>query len=312
MKNIFGLGKRIVLFIAVNLLVLLTLTLLASVILHFFPHLGRRSSNPLLVLGIFSLIFGMGGAFISLALSRMMAKWMMGVQVIDPNTDHPELRRLVEMVHGFAQRAGLPAMPEVGIYDAPEVNAFATGPSKSRSLVAVSSGLLREMNRSEAEGVVAHEIAHIANGDMVTMTLVQGVINAFVIFLSRIFGFIAAQALGSRNSDDDRPGLGDWLIQTVCVMVFEILFTLLGAIVVAWFSRQREFRADAGGMLLAGKDQMVGALRALQRLHDPAHMAADTGFQALKISGKAGGFLALFSTHPPLEERIAYLESLGR
>ena len=313
MKNIFGLGKRIVLFIAVNLLVMITLSLVASVILHFFPHLfGRRSANPLLVLGIFSLIFGMGGAFISLALSRMMAKWMMGVQVIDPNTDHPELRRLVEMVHGFAQRAGLPAMPEVGIYDAPEVNAFATGPSKSRSLVAVSSGLLREMNRSEAEGVVAHEIAHIANGDMVTMTLVQGVINAFVIFLSRIFGFIAAQALGSRNSDDDRPGLGDWLIQTVCVMVFEILFTLLGTIVVAWFSRQREFRADAGGMLLAGKDQMVGALRALQRLHDPAHMAADTGFQALKISGKAGGFLALFSTHPPLEERIAYLESLGR
>lgn len=315
MKNFFQMGKRVFLFIAVNLLVMVTLSIVLSVVLHFFPELGRRSGNWLGYLAVFSLVFGMGGAFISLAMSRLMAKWMMGVHVIEPNTSDPELRELVRMVHGYAQRAGLPAMPEVGIYDSPDVNAFATGPSKSRSLVAVSTGLLQRMNRAEAEGVIAHEVAHIANGDMVTMTLVQGVINAFVIFLSRVLGFLAAQALrGNRSSDDDRPGFGDYLIQSLLVMVFEVIFTLLGSIVVAWFSRKREFRADAGGMLLAGKDRMVGALRALQRIYDPrlAAEGADSGFQALKISGQTGGLLALLSTHPPLEERIAHLESLGR
>jgi len=317
MKNFLQMGKRFFLFIAVNLLVMLTLTIVFQIVLHIFPQLGGRRGTEgwLRYLAVFSLIMGMGGAFISLALSRVMAKWMMGVQVIDPRTNDPELRELVRMVHGYAQRAGLPAMPEVGIYDSPDVNAFATGPSKSRSLVAVSTGLLQQMNRTETEGVIAHEVAHIANGDMVTMTLVQGIINAFVIFLSRVLAFVAAQALaGSRSSEDDRPGIGQALIEFVLVIVFEILFTMLGAIVVAWFSRKRELRADAGGMLLAGKAQMVGALRALQRIYDPqlASEGATTGIQALKISGKSGGFLALFSTHPPLEERIAHLERLGR
>ena len=315
MKNFLQMGKRFFLFVAVNLLVMITLSIVLSVVLHFFPELARGRGNWLGYLAVFSLLFGMGGAFISLAMSRMMAKWMMGVQVIDPHTHDPELRELVQMVHGFAKRAGLPALPEVGIYESPEVNAFATGPSKARSLVAVSTGLLHQMRRHEVEGVIAHEVAHIANGDMVTMTLVQGIVNAFVIFLSRVLGFLAAQALrGNRSSDDDRPGFGDYLIQSILVMVFEVLFTLLGTIVVAWFSRQREFRADAGGMLLAGKEQMVGALRALQRIYDPRLAAEDTssGFASLKISGKAGGFMALFSTHPPLEERIAHLESLGR
>lgn len=317
MKNFLQMGKRFFLFIAVNLLVMLTLTIVFQIVLHFFPQIGGRRGTQgwLGYLAVFSLIMGMGGAFISLAMSRMMAKWMMGVQVIDPSTNDPELRELVRMVHGYAQRAGLPAMPEVGIYDSPDVNAFATGPSKSRSLVAVSTGLLQQMNRTETEGVIAHEVAHIANGDMVTMTLVQGIINAFVIFLSRVLAFLAAQALaGNRNSDDDRPGIGQALIEFALVIVFEILFTMLGAIVVAWFSRQREFRADAGGMLLAGKAQMGGALRALQRIYDPqlASEGATSGIQALKISGKSGGFLALFSTHPPLEERIAHLERLGR
>jgi len=314
MKNFLQMGKRFFLFIAVNLLVMITLSIVLSVVLHFFPQLARGRGNALGYLAVFSLIFGMGGAFISLAMSRMMAKWMMGVQVIDPDTTDPEARELVRMVHGFAKRAGLPTMPEVGIYDSPDVNAFATGPSKARSLVAVSTGLLHQMNRTEAEGVVAHEVAHIANGDMVTMTLVQGIINAFVIFLSRVLAFLAAQALSGNRSNDDRPSIGNSLIQMVFVILFEILFTLLGSIVVAWFSRTREFRADAGGMLLAGKASMVGALRALQRIYDPQTAAAEagSGFQALQISGKSGGFLALFSTHPPLEERIAHLESLGR
>ena len=317
MKNFLQMGKRFFLFIAVNLLVMITLGIVLSVVLHFFPQIGGRrgTSGWLGYMAVFSLVFGIGGAFISLAISRMMAKWMMGVHVIDPNTSDPEARDLVRMVHGFAKRAGLPAMPEVGVYESADVNAFATGPSKSRSLVAVSSGLLHQMNRTETEGVIAHEVAHIANGDMVTMTLVQGIINAFVIFLSRVLAFLAAQALrGNRSSDDDRPSIGSSLMEMVFVIVFEILFTLLGSIVVAWFSRKREFRADAGGMLLAGKPQMVGALRALQRIYDPqlAAQAAGSGYQALQISGKSGGFMALFSTHPPLEERIAHLESLGR
>ncbi|MBI5802034.1 MAG: protease HtpX [Verrucomicrobia bacterium] len=310
-------GKRFFLFIAVNLLVMVTLGIVLSVVLHFFPQIGGRrgTSGWLGYMAVFSLVFGMGGAFISLAISRMMAKWMMGVRLVDPNTSDPEARELVRMVHGFATRAGLPAMPEVGVYESADVNAFATGPSKSRSLVAVSTGLLHQMNRTETEGVIAHEVAHIANGDMVTMTLVQGIINAFVIFLSRVLAFLAAQAMrGSRSSDDDRPSIGHSLMEMVFVIAFEILFTLLGSIVVAWFSRKREFRADAGGMLLAGKPQMVGALRALQRIYDPqlASQAAGSGYQALQISGKSGGFMALFSTHPPLEERIAHLESLGR
>lgn len=317
MKSFLQMGKRFFLFLAVNLLVMITLGIVLSVVLHFFPQIGGRrgTSGWLGYMVVFSLVFGMGGAFISLAISRMMAKWMMGVQVIDPNTNDPEARELVRMVHSFAQRAGLPKMPEVGIYDSPEVNAFATGPSKSRSLVAVSTGLLHQMNRTETEGVIAHEVAHIANGDMVTMTLVQGIINAFVIFLSRVLAFLAAQALGgNKNSDDDRRSIGSSIMEMVFVILFEILFTLLGSIVVAWFSRQREFRADAGGMLLAGKAQMIGALRGLQRIYDPQHAGegASSGMQSLQISGKSGGFLALFSTHPPLEERIAYLESLGR
>ena len=317
MKNFMQMGKRFFLFIAVNLLVMITLGIVLSIVLHFFPQIGGRrgTSGWLGYMAVFSLVFGFGGAFISLAISRMMAKWMMGVRVIDPNTNDPEARELVRMVHGFAKRAGLPAMPEVGVYESADVNAFATGPSKSRSLVAVSTGLLHQMNRTETEGVIAHEVAHIANGDMVTMTLVQGIINAFVIFLSRVLAFLASQALrGKSSSNDDRPSFGSSLMEMVFVIVFEILFTLLGSIVVAWFSRKREFRADAGGMLLAGKPQMVGALRALQRIYNPqvAAQASGSGYQALQISGKSGGLMALFSTHPPLEERIAHLENLGR
>jgi len=237
-----------------------------------------------------------------------MAKWMMGVKVIPPNAMDPTLRELVDTVHGLARGAGLPKLPEVGVYESDDVNAFATGPTKSRALVAVSTGFLNRMGDREVAGVLGHEVAHIANGDMVTMTLIQGVINAFVMFLSRVLAFVVSQALRSR---DDRDSGGGWL-QFLLVMVFQIVFSILGSIVVCWFSRWREFRADAGGARLAGRENMINALRALGRLHDPEVAAAEAkhaqAFQSLKISGKRGGFLSLLSTHPPIEERIARLE----
>jgi len=299
----FGqISKRIFLMVVVNILVVTTISLVLALLRagHYFPEHGLTG------LAVFCLVWGFGGAFISLGLSRVMAKWMMGVRVIPPNTPDPGLRELVETVHGLARAAGLPTLPEVGIYDSDDVNAFATGPTKSRALVAVSTGMLRRMGSREVDGVLGHEVAHIANGDMVTMTLIQGVINAFVLFLSRILAFIVSQALRSR---DDRGG--GWL-QFLLVIVFQIILSILGAIVVCWFSRWREFRADAGGARLAGRENMINALRALRRLYDPDLAAAEAkraqAFQSLKISGKRGGFFALFATHPPLEKRIARLE----
>jgi len=269
---------------------------------NYFPQGGLQG------LAVFCLVWGFGGAFISLGLSRLMAKWMMGVRVIPPNTADPTLREVVETVHALARGAGLPKLPEVGIYESDEVNAFATGPSKSRALVAVSTGLLQRMGSREVEGVLGHEVTHIANGDMVTMTLIQGVINAFVMFLSRVLAFVISQALRSR---DDRGGGGG--LQFLLVIVFQIVLSILGSLVVCWFSRWREFRADAGGARLAGRENMIGALRALRRLHDPELAAAEAhraqAFQSLKISGQPGGFLALLATHPPLEKRIARLEA---
>src|SRR5437667_2628164 len=295
-------SKRIFLFLAVNTLVVLTISMVLSV-LGVRYRLGAGLYVPLLV---FCLVWGMAGAFISLALSRLMAKWFMGVEVIDPRTSDPGLQELVQMVHGLAQRARLPAMPEVGIYDSPEVNAFATGPSRTRSLVAVSRGLLQAVRRGELEGVLAHEIAHIANGDMVTMTQIQGIINAFVMFLARVLAFVVSQAMRSR--DNERGG--NYFLQYILIHLFEFVFMLLGAIVVCWFSRQREFRADAGGARYTSREQMIGALEALRRVHEtPAIAAAGQAdsFQTLKISGKPGH---LFATHPPHQERIARLKNL--
>ncbi|MBI3878474.1 MAG: protease HtpX [Verrucomicrobia bacterium] len=297
--------KRVFLFLAVNLLVLLTISIVLS-LLGVHRHIG--GDRNFFTLLIFCGLYGFAGAFISLALSRLMAKWMMGVEVIPPDTDDPAARALVSLVHELAQNARLPAMPQVGVYESPEVNAFATGPTRSRSLVAVSSGLLQNMERNQLRGVLAHEIAHIANGDMVTMTLIQGVINAFVMFFARIAAWAVSNAL--RRNDDDRPS---YFIQSILVFVFEIAFSLLGSIVTCWFSRWREFRADAGGAHYGGKQNMISALRGLQRLHDEPRAAAqgDGAFAALKISGGGGGLMALlFSTHPPLESRIAALEQL--
>ncbi len=296
-------AKRVVLLLVVNLLVMTTV----SIVLGLFGVGRYLPSGNLTGLAVICLVWGFAGALISLALSRLMAKWMMGVQVIPPNTDDPTLRELVQTVHELAQRARLPAMPEVGIYDSPEPNAFATGPTRSRSLVAVSTGLLHGMHPREVAGVLGHEIAHVANGDMVTMTLIQGVINSFVLFLSRILAFVVSQAMRSR--DDERGG--GWM-EFLLAQVFQIVLSILGSVVVCWFSRWREFRADAGGARFAGRENMVGALRALQRQFDPELAAAEAhrapAFQSLKISGRPGGLLALFSTHPPLEERIARVE----
>jgi heat shock protein HtpX len=296
-------ARRITLFIVVNLLVMLTLVAIASLFFH-----GRAAQFGYDNLFLWCLVIGMGGAFISLAISRWMAKRMMGVQVIDPNTTDPVEQHLVETVHHLARAAGLPAMPEVGIYDSPEVNAFATGPSQSSALVAVSSGLLRNMRQSDIEGVLGHEITHVANGDMVTMTLIQGVVNAFAMFLAEV----VAIALSQGSSRDDNRG-GNFFVQWMVYNLVYNVFALLGSIVVNWFSRWREFRADAGGARLAGRDHMISALKALKAIHEIG--ADQTGkqqpaFQALKISGKAEGILGLlFADHPPLDERIARLEN---
>ncbi len=295
-------SKRLLLFLAVNFLVVMTISLVLSV-LGVRYRLGSGQYGSLMV---FCLVWGIGGAFLSLALSRLMARWFMGVQVIDARTSDPDLQELVQTVHGLAQRARLPEMPQVGIYDSPEVNAFATGPSRSRSLVAVSRGLLQAMRRDELEGVLGHEIAHIANGDMVTMTLLQGIINAFVMFLARVLAFAVSQAMRSR--DDGRGG--NYLVQYLLVHLFEFVFFILGSLVVCWFSRVREFRADAGGARYASREQMIGALEALRRVHETPAMAAAgpaDSFQTLKISGKPGH---LFATHPPIEERIARLQHM--
>jgi heat shock protein HtpX len=289
-------AKRIVLFLVTNLLVVLTLSVVLSVL-----GVGRYygpGGLDIRALAVFCLVWGMGGAFISLQLSRWMAKRATGMQLVDGQTARGEAAWLYQTVERLTRQAELP-MPEVGIYDSPEVNAFATGPSKSRSLVAVSTGLLRGMRQNEVEGVLAHEVAHIANGDMVTMTLVQGVMNAFVMFLARV---IASFLRGSSRDNN-----GGYAMNYLVVIVLEIGLGILGSMVTAWFSRQREFRADYGGATLAGRGNMLAALQRLaanQKLIDPRHEALAT----MKISGAPKNYMMLFSTHPPLEQRIAALQ----
>ena len=292
-------GKRIFLFLLTNLAVVLTLSIVLN-LLGVGRYISPDGRLDMQALAIFCLVWGMGGAFISLQMSRWMAKRAMGVRLVDGKTGRAELDWLHTTIARLTQQANLP-MPEVGVYDSPEVNAFATGPSKNRSLVAVSSGLLGAMRQEEVEGVLAHEVAHIANGDMVTMTLLQGVINAFVMFLARVIAFALASRGESR--DEGRSSRGtSWIV----VFALEIVLGILGSLITAWFSRQREFRADHGGATLAGRDRMLAALRRLasnRELVDTQHPALAT----LKINGTRG-WMVFFSTHPPLEARIAALE----
>ena len=296
----FQFGKRILLLLAMNVLVILTI----SLILHFFqiqPYLTHKGLN-LQSLAIYSMIWGFTGAFISLLLSKVMAKWMMGVTIIDPQNASGEERMLVETVRNLAQNAGLSSTPEVGIYEGAEVNAFATGPSRNHSLIAVSRGLLKTMSPSALQGVLAHEMTHITNGDMVTMTLLQGVINSFVLFASRIIGY----AIASRRDDE---GERNYALQHMISFVAEIILSFLGMILLAGFSRWREYRADAGAARITSPHKMIEALQTLKFISEQRGFPSsrEDAFASLKING-GKGFLSLFATHPPLEDRIQRLQ----
>jgi heat shock protein HtpX len=296
--------KGVSLFMMVNVAIMVTIGFIIKA-LNLEPMLEGKGINYTFLLG-FCLLWGMGGAFISLMLSKIMAKWMMGLQVIDPNNAGQPEKQLLNTVYALSHKAGLTVMPEVAFYESNEINAFATGPSKNNSLVAVSSGLLNKMNQKELEGVLGHEIAHIANGDMVTMTLLQGVVNAFAMFLARII----AQLVTRSGKEDNRNN--SFMMEFMVRMVLEIVFTIIGSLVVRWFSRYREYRADAGGARYAGKQNMINALQALKNQHS---FAADEnshqsdGVQTLMISNRKSSLMALFSTHPPLEDRIERLKS---
>ena len=288
--------KRIFLFLATNLAIMLVLSITMR-LLGVEPYLNEQGLN-LASLLIFAAVMGMGGSLISLAISKWSAKRAVGAQVIEtPRT--PEEIWLVNTVQRQAQAAGI-GMPEVAIYDSPEVNAFATGMNKNNALVAVSTGLLRNMTRDEAEAVLGHEVSHVANGDMVTLALIQGVVNTFVMFLSRVIGHLVDKVVFKTER-----GHGPAFFVTM--IVAEMVLGILASMIVMWFSRQREFRADHGGATLAGRQKMIAALQALQRAHPaplPDKMAA------FGISGGMGGGLKrLFMTHPPLEERIAALQA---
>lgn len=287
--------KRILLFLCLNILVVTTISAFLAMF-HVQPYLNQYGLD-MPSLAVFCLIWGMGGAFMSLLLSRATTKWFYGVQLIDEAHCSERERWLVQVVNRLCRQAGINSMPEVGIYQSQEANAFATGPSQSRALVAVSSGLFDLMNDEEIEGVLGHEITHIANGDMVTMTLVQGVINAFVMFASRIIAYAI-----TRN-EKSRSNAGYYLVS----MLLQWVFLILGAILVAFYSRHRECRADDGGAKLAGRGKMIHALEALQRTYDQIDYKAQPAAQTMKISSQPRGIWAVFCTHPPLEERIARL-----
>jgi heat shock protein HtpX len=291
--------KRVFLFLATNIAVLVVLSIVLSLI-GFEGILDEQGIDlDLRSLLIFAAIFGFGGSFISLAISKWSAKRMTGARVITQPSG-PAESWLVDTVRRQAREAGI-GMPEVAIYDAPEPNAFATGARRDNALVAVSTGLLRGMRREEVEAVLAHEVSHIANGDMVTLTLIQGVVNTFVIFFSRVIGHVVDRVV-FRTERGHGPGF--WIV----TIIAQIVLGILASIIVMWFSRQREFRADAGGARLAGRDKMVAALERLKQGHNAA---LPDQLAAFGISGhRAQGLKRLFMTHPPLDERIAALRRI--
>ncbi len=291
--------KRFGLIILINALVMITISIIFTVF-NIQPYLNAKGINYSSLM-IFCLIWGFGGAFISLLLSKFMAKKMMGVQIIDPNAVlSGDEQWLLQTVHRLSQHASLPKLPEVGIYEGDDMNAFATGPRKSNSLVAVSSGILRKMNRNELEGVLAHEVSHIANGDMVTMVLIQGIVNAFGMFLSRVAAFALSQVVDEKKAP---------IVRFIATTVFDIIFNFLGMFVVTYFSRRREFRADAGSASLGGKEKMIQALQRLQQEMLPAP-SEKSPVATLQISDRRKNWMSALATHPSLEIRIARLQSL--
>ena len=295
--------RRMFFFLALNLLIVLMASIVLMIIIN---SLGIKGEWTIYI--IFYSLIGFGGAFASLAMSRFLAKKFMGVQIIDPTSAQGQERELVDIVHEIATRARLPEKPEVGIYKSSSINAFATGPSKKRSLVAVSTGLLDQTNREQLEGIIAHEVAHIVNGDMVTMTLLQGLINTMVLLAAQLVTRLIVSRMRNRS----------WFLEYLIFIAVQIPFSILGSIVLCFYSRKREFRADKGGARLSSVENMISALKALQKSVGEKASAPSTAFnsrgrqeasyQYLQISGK--GKTKLFSTHPPLEERIARLERL--
>lgn len=291
--------KRIALFLATNIAILVVL----SIVLHLLgveSILDKKGVNlNMQALLVFSAVIGFGGSFISLAISKWMAKRMTGAQVIQRPRNESE-QWLVQTVSSHARAAGI-GMPEVAVYDSPDINAFATGMRRDSALVAVSTGLLRSMNRDEAEAVLGHEVTHVANGDMVTLALIQGVVNTFVVFLSRVIGFVVDRVVFKVERG---TGPAFW----ITTIIAQIVLGILASMIVMWFSRRREFRADAGGAHLAGKGKMIAALERLKASTEPAHLPDQLA--AFGISGGMGhGLARLFMSHPPLDERIAALKS---
>jgi len=292
-----GLIKRFGLFLILNLLVILSVSLILYVF-NVQPFLQARGIDYYSLM-IFCLVWGMVGSIISLMLSKTMARLLIGIKMLD--TSHP----ITQRVYRLAQIAGLKKMPEVGIFEASNINAFATGPSRNNSLVAVSTGLVDQLNENELDGVLAHEISHIMNGDMVTMSLLQGLINAFVMFLARVFAFFMTSATRSRGSRRSSP-----FVFFMWVMLFQTIFMMLGYVVLAYFSRKREYKADAGGASIAGSNNMIAALQKLQTTMETKDNPKLESVKMLQISARPKRFAAIFSTHPPLEKRIEALKNL--
>jgi len=296
-EDVVNIVKRVFLFIALNFLIMISMSVIMAVF-GVQPYL-QQSGLDYGSLAIFCLLWGFTGSFISLLMSKQMAKWSYHLQMIDENTREPQLRELLNIVKDLSSRAGIDKMPEVAVYQSDDINAFATGPSKNNALVAVSTGLLGYMNRNEIEAVLGHEISHVSNGDMVTMTLLQGVVNAFSMFLARAVAFAVTR---------DRSGQGGNSMSYILVrVVLDVVFMLLGSILVSAFSRHREYRADYGGAKLAGQDNMKQALMKLRSQFERIQPVSGTA-STLMISNKPSGLMdRLFSTHPPLDDRIARL-----
>lgn len=290
---------RIALFLLTNLAVMLVFGLVLS--------LTGIQSSSVQGLMIMAGLFGFGGAFVSLLMSKWMALRSVGGEVIEQPRNETE-NWLLETVRRQSQQAGI-AMPQVAIYHAPDINAFATGARRDASLVAVSTGLLQSMSRDEAEAVIAHEISHVANGDMVTMTLIQGIVNTFVIFISRLIAQVAAGFLGNRDGDGEGEGNGNPMIYFAVSMVLELVFGILASIITMWFSRHREFYADAGSAKLVGREKMIAALQRLKTSYEPQEAGS---MMAFCINGKSKSFSELFMSHPPLDKRIEALRTGDR